>query len=80
MKNGNGKKQYRVVTPIRREGKEDPFWMRLGTAWENPGKDGKAPSISVRLDAMPVSRDPNKGAELVLFVDDGKGGSEEEAF
>ena len=76
----NGKKQYRVVTPIQREGQKDPFWMRLGTAWENPGKEGKAPNISVRLDALPVSRDANKGAELVLFEDDGKGASEGEAF
>jgi hypothetical protein len=58
--------RFRAVSPIRREGQEKTFWLRCGTAFENPGKNGSPPSISVKLDALPVN------GELVLFEDDGK--------
>ncbi len=60
------KNRYRVMAPIHREGRDKPFWLRLGTAFENPGKNGGAPSISVKLDAAPLC------GELVLFVDEGR--------
>lgn len=60
------KTRYRVMAPIHREGREKPFWLRLGTAFENPGKNGGPASISVKLDANPF------GGELVLFADEGR--------
>jgi hypothetical protein len=64
------KSRYRVMAPIHREGRDKPFWLRLGTAFENPGKNGAPPSISVKLDAAPM------GGELVLFVDEERDDSE----
>jgi hypothetical protein len=56
------KTRFNVMQPVYREGREKPFWQRLGTAFENPGKNGSPASISVKLDALPMSGD------LVLFV------------
>ena len=58
------KNRYRVMAPIHREGRDKPFWLRLGTAFANPGKNGSPPTITVKLDAAPL------GGELVMFVDD----------
>jgi len=58
------KNRYRVMAPIHRDGRDKPFWLRLGTAFQNPGKNGGAPTISIKLDAAPL------GGELVLFADD----------
>jgi len=58
------KTRYRVMAPIHREGRDNTFWLRLGTAFANPAKNGNPPSISVKLDASPI------GGELVMFVDD----------
>jgi hypothetical protein len=58
------KTRYRVMAPVHREGRDKPFWLRLGTAFENAGKNGAPPSITVKLDASP------HGGELVLFVDE----------
>ncbi len=58
------KTRYRVMAPIHREGRDKPFWLRLGTAFANPAKNGAAPTITVKLDAAPM------GGELVMFVDD----------
>ncbi len=58
------KTRYRVMAPIQREGKDKTFWLRLGTAFVNPARNGNPPSISVKLDAQPI------GGELVMFVDD----------
>jgi hypothetical protein len=52
------------MAPIHREGRDKPFWLRLGTAFENAAKNGGAPTISVKLDAAPL------GGELVLFIDE----------
>ena len=54
--------RYNVMQPVYREGRDKPFWQRLGTAFENPGKNGGPASISVKLDALPM------GGDLVLFV------------
>ena len=56
------KTRYNVMQPVYREGREKPFWQRLGTAFENPGKNGSPASISVKLDSLPMQGD------LVLFV------------
>ncbi len=64
------KVRYRVMAPVYREGREKPFWLRLGTAFENAGKNGGAPSITVKLDASPL------GGELVLFEDEERGDAE----
>jgi hypothetical protein len=69
MRNGN--KQYRVVMPIRREGQERTFWRQIGMAWENAGRQGGMPSITIRLDALPLGS-ADKGAELLLFEHDSK--------
>ena len=58
------KARYRVMAPIHREGRDKPFWLRLGTAFANPAKNGAPPTITVKLDASPI------GGELVMFVDD----------
>ena len=58
------KTRYRVMAPIRRDGRDKPFWLRLGTAFANPAKNGAPPTITVKLDASPI------GGELVMFVDD----------
>ncbi len=58
------KTRYRVMAPIQRDGKDKTFWLRLGTAFTNPAKNGNPPSIRVKLDAQPL------GGELVMFVDD----------
>jgi hypothetical protein len=58
------KARYRVMAPIHREGRDKPFWLRLGTAFANPAKNGNPPSITVKLDAQPI------GGELVMFVDE----------
>lgn len=62
----SGKRQFRVVNPIRREGQEKPFWLRVGTAWENEAKDGKPATFHIKIDALPMN------GELVLFEDDGR--------
>jgi hypothetical protein len=67
---GPDKVRYRVMAPIHREGRDKPFWLRLGTAFENAGKNGAAPSITVKLDASPL------GGELVLFEDEERGDAE----
>ena len=56
--------RFRVMAPVHREGRDKPFWLRLGTAFENPAKNGAAPTITVKLDANPL------GGELVLFQDE----------
>ena len=58
------KTRYRVMTPVHRDGRDKPFWLRLGTAFANPAKNGNPPSITVKLDAQPM------GGELVMFVDE----------
>jgi hypothetical protein len=65
-RNENGTRRYRVCSPVEREGQERTFWPRLGTAFENTGKDGRPPTITVKLDCHPI------GDTLVLFEDDGK--------
>ncbi len=62
---GAAKRRFRVVAPIKREGQEKPFWSRVGMAFENEPKEGKAATISIKLDSLPL------GGELVLFEDDG---------
>jgi hypothetical protein len=52
------------MSPVHREGRDRPFWTRLGTAFVNPPKNGEPSTISVKLDSLPL------GGELVLFVDD----------
>lgn len=64
------KTRYRVMSPIHREGRDKPFWLRLGTAFANPAKNGNPPSITVKLDANPI------GGELVMFVDEEREGAE----
>src|SRR5262249_40240597 len=66
------KTRYRVMIPIRRAPHQTPFWQRIGTGFENPAKNGGAPSISVRLDSLPL------GGELVLFAE-GDGEATKEA-
>ena len=61
---GARKTRFRVMAPIHREGLDKPFWIRLGTAFENAPKNGGTASISVKLDALP------REGELVLFVDE----------
>ncbi len=61
---GADKTRYRVMAPVHREGRDKPYWLRLGTAFANPPKNGNPASISVKLDAAPI------GGELGLFVDD----------
>ena len=46
----NGKKMFKVVTPIEKDGK-NLYWMRLGSAYTN-----KDDSINVYLDAIPVNQ------------------------
>ena len=65
-KSDNGNRRYRVCAPVERDGQDKTFWPRLGTAFENTGKDGKAPTITVKLDSLPI------GDTLVLFEDDAK--------
>jgi hypothetical protein len=65
-RNDNGNRRYRVCAPIERDGRDKPFWPRLGTAFENPGKEGKPPTITVKLDSHPM------GDTLVLFEDEGR--------
>jgi hypothetical protein len=67
---GSEKVRYRVMAPVYREGREKPFWLRLGTAFENAGKNGGPPSITVKLDAAPY------GGELVLFEDEDRSDAE----
>ena len=56
--------RYAVMAPIRREGQEKTFWSRVGTGFTNDGKNGQQPSISVKLDSLPL------GGEVVLFADE----------
>ena len=42
---------YAVYTVIEREKGKDPFWLRIGAAWEH--KDGNG--YNVTLDALPVN-------------------------
>jgi hypothetical protein len=46
----NGKKKVKTVYTVLDRGSGKPYWMRVGSAYEN--KDG---SINVKLDAMPSS-------------------------
>ena len=46
----NGKKMFKVITPIEKDGKT-LYWMRLGKAYAN-----KDESINVYLDAIPVNQ------------------------
>ena len=46
----NGKKMFKVITPIEKDGK-NLYWMRLGSAYTN-----KDESINVYLDAIPVNQ------------------------
>ncbi len=62
---------FRVVTPVKRDGEEKPFWQRIGMAFQNVDDDGATKSISVRLNALPVN------GEIVLFPDDGNRGSDD---
>ena len=64
-RNDPGSRRYRVCAPIERDGRDKPFWPRLGTAFENAGKEGKPPTITIKLDSHPI------GDTLVLFEDDG---------
>lgn len=54
---------YHVMQPVYRDGRDKPYWQRLGTAFANPGKNGALGSISVKLDALPLQ------GELVLFAE-----------
>lgn len=63
--------RYRVIVPVYREGREKPFWTRLGMAFENPPRNGSPPTISVKLDAAPLGR------ELVLFPDEPQANGEQ---
>jgi hypothetical protein len=62
----NGKTKYRVMQPVKIDGREETFWNRVGTAFANPGHGDKKASIKVMLSSVPLS------GELVLFEDDGK--------
>ena len=42
---------FAVYTVIEREKGKDPFWLRIGAAWEH--KDGHG--YNVTLDALPVN-------------------------
>lgn len=59
-------KRYNVVQAKEIEGREKPFWVRLGTAFEG------AKGLSIKLDALPL---PNRESEvwLKLFEQDGHG-------
>lgn len=46
--------RYRVAQPIDRDGGERTIWQNVGVAFPNPGKPGGKPSISVRLDSLPL--------------------------
>jgi DsbC/DsbD-like thiol-disulfide interchange protein len=62
------RKQFRVVQPIQPGGEgSETYWRRIGTAWEHPGKAGKPPCITGRLDSVPLNGD------FVLFEDTGEG-------
>lgn len=61
----SGSRRYRVCAPIERDGRDKPLWPRLGTAFENAAKEGKPPTITIKLDSHPI------GDTLVLFEDDG---------
>lgn len=62
--------RYHVMQPVYRDGREKPFWQRLGTAFENTGRLGALTSISVKLDALPLHGD------LVLFLAEDRDGSD----
>jgi hypothetical protein len=64
-------RQFRVVTPIEKHDEDGKvtgtYWQRLGRAFENEGRDGRGASITLLLNALPMSN------RLMLFEDDGKG-------
>jgi hypothetical protein len=43
------KTRFRVMSPVYREGREKPFWHRVGIAFENEPKNGAPASITVKL-------------------------------
>lgn len=60
-------KKYSVMQPINRDGRDNTFWQRVGTAFENPAKGGEGVvSISVLMDSLPL------GGKVVLFPDNGE--------
>lgn len=48
--NSKAKPDFYVYTVVQREG-QDPFWHKIGAAWEN--KDEKGYSVS--LDSLPIN-------------------------
>ena len=67
---------YNVMAPIMRsEDQEKPFWHRVGVGFENPGEGGTKPTISLRIEALPL----HFSGELVMFEnkkkDDGRDGT-----
>ena len=71
------KVRYRVVTPVVRYDRggrrEATIWHPIGMAWENPGKNGRPPNITIKLNSLPFS------GELVLFRDEGRPDEGDEA-
>ena len=57
-------RKYRAMAPLRREGKEQTFWAPVGVAFQNTSREGGEPTISIRLDTLPL------GGEIVLFPED----------
>ena len=43
-----------VKTPVEGAG-DKTFWRTIGSAWLNPETDDKPESISIRLDALPLT-------------------------
>ncbi len=63
--NGFTGRRYWVSEPVPQEvGKTG--WTRLGRAFENPPRNGRLPTITVRLEA------PSTGEKLVLFEEEPK--------
>ncbi len=57
----NSNRRFQVVEPVVHAGKT--IWSKLGRAFENPPKEGKGPSITVRLEVLPSSH------KFMLFED-----------
>jgi hypothetical protein len=70
---GNGmeskRTRYRVVEPTEAMGEGGVMkksWKKIGRAFENEGRSGRPPFITVKLDDEPA------GSDFLLFVEDGK--------
>ena len=59
----NNRKDIWYIKPARKEGGK-PFWMRIGTAWEN--KDG---SLNLEFDVVPTTMDNIQVREHVEKTD-----------